>query len=247
MLGLDKLQYKLLLKYGTLKHYKFLMEHKDMPPLLVDYVMSIDKMWEYDSLKEIVGDKIVKTLKYLTNNNVNTWEYKHYLHTLENLEYTIDDNYRFPKDFRKADDRVTAEWNAKLDEEKLRGMTKQSAIIKQISDGLRSMDGLREFMSGSNGLLVYVPESAKDLVYEGRALHNCIGTYVDRIAEGKTLIFYVRKLNAPTEPFVAFEYYNGEVVQCRYDYNAPVKDDNIISFVDAFASKLRENKVLMAA
>ena len=121
---------------------------------------------------------------------------------------------------------------------------KQSRLIKKISNGLRKTDDLQEFLQGSNGLLVYVPESAEDLLKEGRHLHNCIGTYIDRIAEGKTLVFFVRRLNDINAPFVAFEYCNGEVVQCRYDKNEAVKDDKIINFVDAFAERLRKNKVL---
>jgi hypothetical protein len=46
---------------------------------------------------------------------------------------------------------------------------------------------------------------------------------------------------------VAFEYVNGEVVQCRYDYNKAVDDEKIISFVDAFAKRLRENNVMYKA
>jgi hypothetical protein len=114
------------------------------------------------------------------------------------------------------------------------------------------MPDLQEFLGKSKGLLVYVPESARDLVTEGRLLHNCIGNYVDRVAEKKTLVFFVRKLDAPQAPFVAFEYANGEVLQCRYDNNRAVKGDTeegakILNFVEAFAQKLRENHVLYKA
>ena len=109
------------------------------------------------------------------------------------------------------------------------------------------MPDLQEFLSGSDGLLVYVPESTKDLVKESKALHNCLGTYAERIANGKTLVFFVRRLNDPTAPFVAFEYVNGDVVQCRADNNQNVNDDKIVSFVDAFAERLRKNNVLYKA
>ena len=114
------------------------------------------------------------------------------------------------------------------------------------------MEGLQEFLNGSNGLLVYVPESSEDLIAEGKSMNNCVGTYVDRIAEGKTFVFFVRRLDDPTAPFVDFEYCNGEVIQCRYDHNETATEDTeqgakIISFVDAFANKLRKNNVLYKA
>ena len=254
MLGINKAQYKLFLASGNKKTLDFIRSHKTMPIEELNFIITnkaIDlynriynkSSWEAEIAPDDEKGK-KKTLKYLVKNEINSGEYAHYLSLLNKLEYEIDDNYRYTKDFRKADDRVTQEWEARLDEERLKKMSKQSRLIKKISDGLRKMPDLQEFLNGSNGLLVYVPESAKELLEQGRALHNCIGTYVDRIAEGKTLVFFVRRLEAPNDPFVAFEYVNGEVVQCRADHNKNVTDDKIISFVDAFAERLRKNKVL---
>lgn len=258
MLGLNKLQFNVLLKHGTIENWKFMLKNPDLPIKRLEYILENNAIRKYEnavSLSYRYADKGMKAtdaLKYFVNNNINSYEYSHYLNLLEKLDYKIDKHYLFPKDFRAADDRLSNEWQAKLDAEALKKMGKQSKLIKKISDGLKKMDGLQEFLGGSNGLLVYVPESAKDLLDEGRNQHNCIGSYVDRIAENKTLVFFVRKLNAPNEPFVSFEYFNGEVVQCRYDHNVAVKNDNedgakILSFVDAFAERLRQNKVLMAA
>ena len=245
MLGVNKLQYNLLLKNATKKILNFIRANKDMPIQMLEYIVSYNKVSDFYHLKGTDDNHIAyKKLKYVMKNGINAWEYTHYLGLLKKLEYTIDESYMFPKDFRKADDRVSEEWNAILDAKKLESMSEQSGLIKQISDGLRKMPDIKEFLNGSEGLLVYVPESAKDLLDEGRKLHNCIGSYVDRIAEGKTLVFFVRRLDAPNDPFVAFEYVNGDVVQCRYDHNKNVDDDKIINFVDAFAERLRRNKVL---
>lgn len=244
MLGLDRAKYNLLFKNQTIEALNFIRSNTEMKWQTLDYIVSNNAISKYNSLNIIDETKRFKILKYLVKQNINTWEYKHYLDLLNKLNYELDNSYVYPKDFRKADDRVTQEWEARLDEERLKKMSKQSKLIKKISDGLRKMPDLQEFLNGSNGLLVYVPESAKELLEQGRALHNCIGTYVDRIAEGKTLLFFVRRLEAPNDPFVAFEYVNGEVVQCRADHNENVTDDKIISFVDAFAERLRKNNVL---
>ena len=244
MLGIDKLRFNLLRKYSNVTSLDFIREHKDMPIDMLQYILSNNAISTYQMMNNNLNTNTFKALKYIVSNKINTWEYSHYFDMLNKLGYQLDNSYLYPKDFRKADSRVTDEYLAKQNEIKLKHMTKQSAIIKKISDGLRGMENLREFLDGSKGLLVYVPESAKDLLDEGRSLHNCIGTYVDRVAEGKTFVFFVRKLDAPNEPFVAFEYANGGVVQCRYDHNKAVKDDNIINFVDAFAERLRKNKVL---
>ena len=70
---------------------------------------------------------------------------------------------------------------------------------------------------------------------------------MDRISEGKTFIFFVRRLNAPNDPFVAFEYHDGKVVQCKADHNRSVEDSNVVDFVEAFTNRLRSNNVMCKA
>ena len=249
MLGINKAQYRVLLKDGTISTLDFIRSNTEMPIEMLDYIVTNHDIYRYQALNDIKDQKKrLKALKYLTKRNVNANEYIHYLSLLKKLNYDMtDESYIYPKDFGKADERVANEYLAISNPEAYKARQKQNGLIKKISDGLRKMEDLQEFLNGSNGLLVYVPESVEDLRAEGRNLHNCIGTYSDRIAEGKTLVFFVRRLNDPTAPFVAFEYVNGDVVQCRADNNEDVKDDKIISFVDAFAERLRKNNVLYKA
>jgi hypothetical protein len=256
MLNINKAQYKLVLKYGSLKALNFIREFKKMSLQTLDYILGGGRTYEFREFNQMKLSErnIVKAIRYIDKNNINYWEYKHYVGLLQSLNYNLDDAYLYPKDFRKADKRVSREYEfmreaerKRQEEEYRKAQEKKETAIKQISEGLHKMPNLKEFLDGSNGLLVYVPESTKDLIEQGKLLHNCLSTYVDRVAEGKTLIFFVRRLNAPDAPFVAFEYVNGEVVQCRYDYNKAVDDDKIISFVDAFAKRLRENNVMYKA
>lgn len=247
MLGINKQHLKILKLNGNTNTLNFIRKYVSMPLNTLEYLVKEKCMETYDWACQCGYEKPLKLVNYLTKNEIGRYEYGSHMNMLGKLGYEIDDNYRYPKDFKKEHARIIDEYNAMLDEEKIGKMGEQSKLIKKISDGLRKMPDLKEFLGGSNGLLVYVPESARDLVTEGRKLHNCISSYVDRIADGKTLVFFVRRLNAPNDPFVAFEYCNGEVIQCRYDHNEAVKDDKIINFVDRFAQKLRENNVLMAA
>ena len=260
MLRLDKRRYKMLTSETSVEELKFLQSYKNIAKEELLYLRDkYNGFSDYRKFKMKGVKNPIKAMKYLDNHNyinyqknkvqhVGSWEYGVYLSNLKELEYNLNDSYYLcPKDFRKADVRVAnelVEQRKRLAKEK---QVEKDMLIKKISDGLRNMDDLKEFMGGSNGLLVYVPESAEDLITEGRKLHNCIGSYVDRVAENKTLVFFVRRLNAPNDPFVAFEYCNGEVIQCRYDHNEAVEDDKIINFVDAFAERLRKNNVLYKA
>lgn len=244
MLKLDRKTYKEWQKYGTLNALKYLQKYGNIKGEVMEYAMKNDiSLSAYASIKELRLGKELKTLRYLKRNDVVASEYADYINIIKKLGYPLDNSYVFPKDFEKEYKRIHKEYDANKNEIDNKYNNK---LIKQISDGLRNMKDLQTFLDGSKGLLVYVPESVAELKEEGKRLHNCLGTYADRIAEGKTLVFFVRKLNTPNAPFVAFEYCNGEVIQCRYDHNEAVKDTNIIDFVDAFANRLRKNNVLAA-
>ena len=119
---------------------------------------------------------------------------------------------------------------------------KKDELIAKISKGLMELPEIKELCGNSRGLLVYVPESSKDLYEEGKALHNCLSTYVNRVANKNTLIFFVRQLQNPTAPFVAMEIaYDGTVIQVRYDHNKPVEDSNIIDFASKVAQIVKKH------
>lgn len=248
MMKLNNGNYKRWQKFETKEALKYLQKYPSIKDETFDYVMnnhiSID---DYCTLNELKIGHEIKAMRYIEKNELAFGEYAHYVRLLKECGYTLDKAYLFPKDFRKEDLRISEEYKKRRKELEQKKKAKQNELIKGISDGLRNMDGLKEFLDGSKGLLVYVPESAEELENEGKALHNCIGTYVERVAEGKTLVFFVRKLESPNAPFVAFEYCNGEVIQCRYDHNKAVDDDKIINFVDALAERLRKNNVLYKA
>ena len=248
MLRVNKANMRRFIESRSVRKLSLMQKYADISDEAMDFIEKYHiSDYEYDELTELKVGNVNKMLRYLCKDGKkNIREYCHYIQTIQKLGYKMDDSYLYPKDFRKADDKATEDYDRQQDTIKIALTKAQSAIIKQISDGLRQMKDLAEFMDGSKGLLVYVPDNAKDLIEEGRALHNCISTYVDRVAEKKTLVFFVRKMDAPNEPFVAFEYANGEVIQCRYDHNKNVDDVKIINFVDAFSAKLRENKVLVA-
>ena len=45
----------------------------------------------------------------------------------------------------------------------------------------------------------------QDLFEEGRKLNHCVGSYADRISEGKTCICFVRKKEEPDQPYFTVE------------------------------------------
>ena len=239
MIGLDQPRFNVLRQFPSLDLMFWLQGHEKVN--CKHLIEAKGDTYRYDYVNEMapkLGVSFSKLNKYMEN--INIAEHRHYLESLEKLKYNIkDEYYSMPKNFREADEKIADEYMEKFDKAAYKRIKKNDKLIKKISDAIRKMPNLKKFLNGSNGLLIYVPESSRDLRVEGRENHNCIGTYADRIAEKKTLVFFVRRLNDPTAPFVDFEYHNGDVVQCRGSHNEDCKDTKVLDFVHRFAEAFK--------
>ncbi len=59
------------------------------------------------------------------------------------------------------------------------------------------------------------PADVKELEQEGRELHHCVASYLDRIVAKETDVMLLRKKSEPDKPFFTIELRNNLVVQCR--------------------------------
>lgn len=62
---------------------------------------------------------------------------------------------------------------------------------------------------------IVAPKAAADFDLEHEALGHCIHTYKQRVAEGRSNIFFLRKAEEPEQPLVTVEVRKDEVVQAR--------------------------------
>ena len=249
-LGLNKNTFKYLKKNQTVSALKFLQAN----PNVTDKEFEIAKMMGFsEEFSDIVAKYKLhygKTLKYIRKITKEkdmldfVRDYRDYLGVLSKLEYPLDSRYCYPSDFRKEDARVQMELHDKEEREKKLEEARIDKVVNNISKALRENEELKRWMKGSDGLKVIVPESVDELKKEGIKLHNCLRTYARTIADKRSLIFFIRKLNDPAKAFVAMEYRDGKVMQLRLDNNAPVKDEKIIQFADALAAKLNQLDIM---
>lgn len=256
-LGLNRNTYKYLKKNQSIRVLKFLKAN----PNVTEKEFEAAKMLDFSNdLTELVTKHNLhygKTLKYIRKASrekklINfVRDYRDYLNTLDRLGYPLDSQYCYPTNFRKEDERVQQELRER--NERRRNMTKKEIILEEaridsivnnISKALRENEELKRWMKGSDGLKVIVPESVGELTDEGIKLHNCLKNYAKDIANKQCLIFFIRKLNDPTNAYVAMEYRHGEVRQLRLDKNVAVTDNKIIQFADALAAKLNQLNIM---
>lgn len=256
ILGINRNQLKLLKNNQSINALAIIKMMPKIDQELLNYIVRAEiPFFEIRNIKNEFN--IRKLSKYIATHSCTFYEWKHYVDLLKKLNYTLDDGYLYPDNFRREDNRVTAEYTekeriarAKANAERRKQIeaeeAKRNDLIFKISEGLRNNPNIREFFSGSDGLQIMVPDNANDLVQEGERLHNCLRTYPDRYANGKTLIFFVRRIEDPTAPYVAMEYCNGIVAQLRCAYNGAVKDEKVINFSKRLAEALAKNNILAA-
>lgn len=155
------------------------------------------------------------------------------------LKYDMHDPYVIlPPDFRKAHDRLMVEYTAHKEE---LAQKKRIEMEKQIKSVLELVATMPAIGMQAKGLMMVLPKNGEEIVAEGRALHHCVGTYVERVAKGETMILFIRRMEKPEEPYFTLEFQDGKVIQCRGKNNCSMNKE-VSAFVKAFEVKMSPKK-----
>ena len=102
----------------------------------------------------------------------------------------------------------------------------------------------RKFTFEAMGFMIVVPDKVTDLVREGTDMHNCVGTYVERVAKGLTYVVYIRRVDAPGVSLGTMEISpkNNNIIQARGKFNKDLPAE-VKKFIKAFEqAKLKRRK-----
>ena len=159
-----------------------------------------------------------------------------YLRWCEEMKYDLDNMFIYmPTNFKKVHDRTAKEYQDYKDEQMRK---RQEQMEKRIKKALADVAGIPAMLMKTKGLVIIIPKSGDEIREEGRMLHHCVGTYVERVARGETLILFVRKESEPDVPYFTLEYRDGKVIQCRGRNNCGMTQD-VKTFVKAFERKMQ--------
>lgn len=182
----------------------------------------VQKLWkcgvtQYWSLERIAkyGD-VIRTVEYMQSQgekerNLSDWA--DYIENCKKLGYdNIDRRVKYPCEFRKMHDRVADEVMEKENRDRCSAFRD---LYQKYSQTYAYAD--RHF-------IVRLPKSPNDLIREGREMHHCVGTYIDRVAKEESIILFIRRKEAPDVPFITAEVSpkNRPVqIQDKYDKQPP--------------------------
>ncbi len=152
-----------------------------------------------------------------------------YIGFCKELRYDLKNEFiLYPKNLKQEHDRAAKLVQAKRDKEEARRQRKMKNKIKVMAKELTEKYGMEY-----KGLVVRAPQNADELIKEGQILHHCVGTYIKQIAEGITVVLFIRKVETLDEPYCTMEVKDGKIVQCRGKNNTDMTD-KLKSFLNKF-------------
>lgn len=162
-----------------------------------------------------------------------------YIGWCREMKYDLDNMFIYmPTNFKKVHDRTAKEYQTYKDEQMRKRKEKMEKLIRE---ALSEASDLPAMLMKAKGLMIVIPKSGDEIRAEGRTLHHCVGTYVERVAKGETMILFIRRIQSPEVPYFTLEYKDGKVIQCRGKNNCSMTKE-VKAFIKAFEAKMNSQK-----
>ena len=221
-------------------------------------MMDMDKycMWDIAAMKkaqEVIN--LPRLIRYLDRQQkehshhvmITLGIYLDYLNDCRELGADMTKKSVFmPKDLMAAHDalnrevRQIRELEREEEERKKSGNRKRRARQKnQLYKKLRKKI-MQQYTFEADGMMIYVPKKLEELIDEGIAMHSCVGGYVDRVAEGKTIVVFIRAAADHRERIGTVEISKDgtSIIQARAKYNQDLPPE-----AADFVRKFKEIKI----
>ncbi len=166
-------------------------------------------------------------------------QYADYLKMCEELHKNMEDAmvYR-PRELKRRHNEAVEELKQREDELEAEKYSEKFAEAETV---LRSVREKLEY--AGSGYRIIVPQKIVEIVAEGRALHHCAGAtdrYFDRIKQEETYICFLRKEDAPDQPYYTIEVEPGGTIrQHRGMYDEEPEIEQIRPFLREWQQVIR--------
>lgn len=152
-----------------------------------------------------IDQKIANKLKnYLKKQNCSFGIYKDYIDFCDKLDYDLTSReILFPPHLQNAHDRAYSAIESKkimLEKQKIHEVIKKRKPLEFEKDNL----------------VIILPKSPDEIIYEGKVLRHCVGGYARRHFDLETTILFIRKKDEIDKPYFTIEVSNDfRIVQCH--------------------------------
>ena len=179
---------------------------------------------------QFTGD-LDRLVKYIAEKDIPLSLYQDYYSACVELNLNMnEDKNIFPHDFKRWHDIRIDKYATKKalgDAQRRKELYEKFEGVARKYLPLQKQNG-REYVA-------LIATSPSDLIYEGTALHHCVGHmgYDQKFVREETLIFFIRMKSATSTPFVTVEYSisKHKILQCYANHNSK-PNDNVLHFIN---------------
>ena len=212
------------------------------------YLRNIDGMGvrrDADAIYRLTGVEYERMHAYLCGQmqlHLVATRYRTYFDYIDQAQkigaFSMDTGFLFPRDLERAHDRIAGVYNAKLEAERLEKnkelLARSATLTKRLCAAYCYED---------EHYTVVVPRTMDDIVYEGKALHHCVGGYAQRHFEGVAVIVFIRRKEMVSTPYFTVELNprSGSIVQIHGFRNCN-PDPDLQAFVDAWQTEVQKRR-----
>lgn len=187
----------------------------------------------YDELRKHYHKTLYKLDKYAqTQKDFKIGTYIDYVRMCDDLGYKMNNTFiLFPADLQREEQVVIQRWNElnnKEEREKAKRRNDEYVVLRD--------EYLKRFEFEENNLQIVVPNGCEDICAEGQNLRHCVGTYIDRVCKGISIILFVRKITDLALSYYTMELRDNRIIQCRGFDNQGMPDD-VKQFIRDFAKQ----------
>jgi len=157
----------------------------------------------------------------------------------------IDEDHQSLRDIFRMQSTNGTEWKTEIKRDRIRirdlhdWLVEKQRLERNPVCRFKNTEPIRKRLSMQTDLInFFIPNHSEDLVYVGKTLHNCVGTYVKRVRDGGTHIVLVA--DDCGKLIACIEVMGGKIIQAKLNRNKPVSDDaKINAEIIEWAEKVR--------
>lgn len=178
-----------------------------------------------------------KLCRYINRNRItHAQDYFDYTKWIEEMGYDMRNEFNlFPTNFNRVHDEMSRQYMRFKDRQAKEDVERFNRILRRMKKETVEIEAMN---LDADGLFIRLPNKLEELKEEGEALHHCVGTYMEKVSKGETMIFFIRKKADPEKPYYTLEWH-GRVIQCRGFRNCDMTPE-VKAFVEIFQMKMLE-------
>ena len=186
----------------------------------------------YNNLPNITKEELDACLYYLVRG-----KYAEYCEYISRNWHTLYDYIRMCRVMDKKPEKVNNFMREYCETKRTYELKKREYDDNRMRKNYEAKAKAWEFEFGDYRIVL--PSITMDIVDEGKNMHHCVGSYVDRVVNGDTFIVFVRRKDTPDKCYITCQVHtSGEIGQYYLAYDRYISSADDRAFKEAFQAHL---------